>query len=142
VDEGNKRCSVLLVNPTDKRAPQRAMLENIGFRVTELPDWPEDERVVLDYQVVIVRIRTVEGAPMLAARLRAKPRFGRRVLIALVPASTPLKERLSARTSGFDEALTDSCDGRLLTARILRRLRNRPEYHCVLPPGDKRRNAA
>ena len=29
-----------------------------------------------------------------------------------------------------------------IAARILRRLRNRPEYHCVLPPGDRRRRAA
>lgn len=137
-----KQCSVLLINPGDTPSPHRVMLEDLGFRVTEARDWPEDDRAVLGHQVVIIRLRNISGAPMLGARLRAKPRFGRRVLIALVVESTSTQDRLSACTSGFDEVLTDCCDGRLLTARIIRRLRARPEYHCVLPPGDRRRPAA
>jgi DNA-binding response OmpR family regulator len=142
VAESAKQCSVLFVNPGAARTPHRVMLEGIGFRVTEARDWPEDDRAVLDYEVVIVRVRSPESAPMLAARLRAKPRFGRRVLIALVPASVSLKDRHSARASGFDEVLTDCCDGRQLVARILRRLRTRPEYHCFLPPDHRRSPAA
>ena len=142
VPAATKQCSVLLINPMKTPASHRATLEELGFRVTETRDWPDDERAVLEYQVVIVRLQTLVGAPMLGARLRAKPRFGRRVLIALVPAATATDERVSARSSGFDEVLTDCCDSRQLVARILRRLRTRPEYHCVLPPGDRRRSAA
>ena len=142
VKVAKQQCSVLLINPAKSQSPQRGTLEELGFRVTETDDWPDDERAVLEYQVVIVRLQNIVGAPMLGARLRAKPRFGRRVLIALVPASTALQERVSARSSGFDEVLTDCCDARQLVARILRRLRTRPEYHCVLPPGDRRRPAA
>jgi DNA-binding response OmpR family regulator len=131
-----------LINPQGAPSPHRVMFEALGFAVNETRDWPNDERAILDYHVVIVVLRNIGTAPMLAARLRAKPRFGRRVLIALVPASTSTHERLSARTSGFDEVLTDCCDSRQLTARVLRRLRSRPEYHCVLPPADKRRSAA
>ena len=82
---------------------------------------------------MIVRIRSIRNAPMIAARLRAKPRFGRRVLIGLVPTSIPLHERTAALTSGFDEMLNNTCDSRQLIARILKRLRMVPEYHCLLP---------
>ena len=136
-----KQCSVLVVNPGGDPPPHRAVLEHTGFLVTEAREWPDD-RLLLEHHVVIIRLHTVSAAPMVAARVRAKPRFGRRVLIALVPASAALQERISARTSGFDEVLTDCCDGRQLTARILRRLRTRPEYRCVLPPGDRGRPAA
>ena len=137
-----KQCSVLLIDPAPKSAVHRKHLEALGFRVAQERAWPEDDREVLAYEVIIVRLPAMNGAPMIAARLRAKPQFGRRVLIALVPASAPLPDRVSARTSGFDEVLTDCCDPRQLTSRILRRLRTRPEYHCVLPPGDRRRRAA
>ena len=137
-----KQCSVLLVDPAAKPTAHRKQLEALGFRVTQERAWPEDDRAVLDYEVIIVRLPAMNGAPMLAARLRAKPQFGRRVLIALVPASVPVQDRLSARTTGFDEVLSDCCDARQLTSRILRRLRTRPEYHCVLPPGDRKRRAA
>jgi DNA-binding response OmpR family regulator len=141
VPETSKQCSVLLVNPGDALSPHRAILEECGFLVTEAHDWPEDWRAVLDHQVVLIRIRNMNGAPMLAARLRAKPHFGRRVLFALVTEATTNQDRLSARTSGFDEVLADSASGRQLVARILRHLRSRPEYHCFLPP-DRDRPAA
>lgn len=137
-----KQCSVLLIDPAERPTAHRKQLRALGFRVTQERAWPEDDRAVLAYEVIIVRLPATNGAPMLAARLRAKPQFGRRVLIALVPASVPLQDRVSARTSGFDEVLSDCCDPRQLTSRILRRLRTRPEYHCVLPPGDRKRPAA
>lgn len=127
-----KRCSVLLVTD-DGFCTQRAMLENSGFLVTEVRSWPEDAGELLNHHVLLVRIRSMRNAPMLAARLRAKPRFGRRVLIALVPSSASQQERTEASTSGFDEVLDDTCDARQLIARILKRLRMVPEYHCVLP---------
>ena len=77
-------------------------------------------------------------APMLAARLRAKPHFGRRLLIALVPAGTPPPNRRAAEASGFDDVVNDCCDTRHLTTRILRGLRTRPELRCVLPPPERR----
>ncbi len=137
-----KQCSVLLINPTDKSMPQRPMLEEVGFRVHEIREWPEDDTAVLAHEVVIVRVANVGGLPMLAARLRAKPRFGRRVLIALVPESVSSQDRVATRACGFDEVLTYCCDGRLLSARILRRLRTRPEYRCLLPPDHRGRPAA
>jgi hypothetical protein len=141
VANDTKRCSVLLVNTVDDSFPQRAALEDVGFRVTLARQWPDDDRALLEHHVVIVRLREVRDTPMLAARVRAKPRFGHRVLIALVPESASARDCQSARASGFDEVLTNCCDGRQLAARILRRLRMRPEYHCVLP-GDRRRSAA
>jgi hypothetical protein len=127
-----KQCSILLVND-DGGCFQRATLEASGFLVTETRDWPDDDAAILDHHVVIVRIRSIRNAPMIAARLRAKPRFGRRVLLGLIPPDTPLHERTAALTSGFDEVLNDSCDARQLIARILKRLRMVPEYHCLLP---------
>ena len=138
----DKRCSVLLIDSGERPTAHGKQLEAQGFRVTQERAWPENDREVLNYEVIIVRLRAMSGVSMLAARLRAKPQFGRRVLIALVPRAVPMEDRVSARTSGFDEVLTDCCDARQLTSRILRRLRTRPEYHCVLPPGDRRRRAA
>ena len=64
---------------------------------------------------------------MLAARLRAKPRFGRRVLVALVPEPMADAARREAIHSGFDYALVDTCGARDLAAAILRLLRE-PEH--------------
>lgn len=127
-----KQCSILVVTDNGP-CHQRAALENSGFLVSETCDWPEDDNGLLNHHVVIVRVRSIRNAPMIAARLRAKRRFGRRVLIGLVPPDIPLHERAAALTSGFDDVLTDSCDSRQLIARILRRLRMVPEYHCLLP---------
>lgn len=120
----------------------RIALQRLGFLVTESRDWPDGDRTALDYHVVIVAIQDVQTAPMMAARLRAKPRFGQRVLIGLVRASTSAADRLTACASGFDDVLDAGTDSRQLIARVLKRLRARPEYHCMLPPADKRRSAA
>lgn len=136
------QCSVLLINRSGTRMLHRAALQRAGFLVSESRVWPEFDWTALDYHVVIVVIRNMTAAPMVAARLRAKPRFGNRVLIGLVPAATPEGDRLTACSSGFDDVLDDDGDSRQLLARILKRLRARPEYRCVLPPADKRRSAA
>lgn len=138
--DGAKRCSVLLVSPCGPAPLHRTTLEGLGFLVTETSDWPDDERAALGHEVVIIRIRQIQGATMLAARLRAKPRFGQRVLIALVAGPSTPPQRLAVCTSGFDDVLIDTCDSRQLTAAILKRLRLRPEYRCFLP--DRRNSAA
>ena len=75
------------------------------------------------FEVVIVLLRHMEKVAMLAARMRAKPHFGLRVLIAVVPATASADERRAAVGSGFDDAVNESRDARQLVARILRRLR-------------------
>ena len=102
VAESTKRCSVLLVNAGDDSFSQRTALEDVGFLVTLTRQWPDDDRLLLEHQVVIVRLHEVRRAPMLAGCVRAKPRFGRRVLIALVPESATVQECQSARASGFN----------------------------------------
>jgi DNA-binding response OmpR family regulator len=119
------------VNCGNRESPHRDALQQRGFRVTELREWPADD-VVLDSQVVIVVLRRLETICMLAARIRAKPRFGRRILIALVPTVTPA-ERRTAIGAGFDDVIAESGGARVLIARILRLLRMRPEHRCFLP---------
>lgn len=133
-----KQCSLLIVNCTDRETPYGDALERRGFRVTELREWPSDD-VVLDSEVVVLVLAHLETIGMLAARMRAKPRFGRRILIALVPnISGP--DRRTAIGAGFDDAMNDSGSARVLIARILRRLRARPEHRCFLP--ELKRHAA
>ena len=128
-----QQCAVLFVNPERQQSPHASALREIGFRVDEVAEWPDDEETLRNYHAVIVYVRLMNGAPMLAARLRAKPHFGRRLLIALVASATTAAERRSAGTSGFDEVLDNSCDTRHLTGRILRGLRARAELRCLLP---------
>jgi hypothetical protein len=137
-----KQCAVLFVNPVPQESAHPAYLREMGFLVEEIRDWPEDDRKVREYHVIIVRVRAIDAAPMLAARLRAKPHFGRRLLIALVDPDTPLHDRRCAQASGFDDVINDCCDSRQLVGRILRGLRTRPELRCALPPSLTRRSAA
>src|SRR5262245_52300512 len=129
-----KQCAVMFVNPVRERTAHPEAMRGMGFIVDEITDWPADQLSVRDYHVVIVRLEDADAAPMLAARLRAKPHFGRRLLIALVPERTPQPDRRAAETSGFDDVVNDGCDTRHLTTRILRGLRTRTELRCVLPP--------
>ena len=137
-----KQCAVLFVNPDSPASDHPEKMRGMGFRVEEVTEWPDDNESVRNYHVIIVHVRKMNGAPMMAARLRAKPHFGRRLLIALVAADTAAADRRAAEASGFDEVMNDCCDSRLLTTRILRGLRARPELRCVLPPGLTRRSAA
>jgi hypothetical protein len=133
-----KQCSILIVN-CGAETSHRQALERIGFHVSETCEWPADD-LITAFEVVIVLLRHMQTAGMLAARMRAKPHFGHRVLIAVVPSTASTDERRSAVGSGFDDAVGESRDSRLLIARILRRLRLRPEYRCFLP--DRKRRAA
>jgi hypothetical protein len=64
--------------------------------------------------------------------MRVKPRFGRRILIALVPTVTPADRRVAVG-AGFDDVVSEAGGARGLIARILRVLRTRPEHRCFLP---------
>jgi hypothetical protein len=136
-----KQCAVLFVNPERKELTHPSDMRKLGFVVHETRDWPADE-VVRQYHVIVVRVSAIGAAPMLAARLRAKRHFGRRLLIALVDAGTLLHERKAAEASGFDDVLNECCDTRQLTTRMLRRIRMRPELRCALPSPVPRRPAA
>jgi hypothetical protein len=137
-----KQCAVLFVNPVGQDSTHPATLRSLGFLVDDVAEWPCGDGAIRNYHVAIVHVRETAAAPMLAARLRAKPHFGRRLLIALVPAGSPAAERRSAEARGFDDVVNDCCDTRHLATRILRGLRARPELQCVLPPSLTRKPAA
>lgn len=134
-----KQCSVLVVNPGGRETAHAQALERRGFRIVETAEWPADS-VVLEYEVVIVGLRQMETVCIVATRMRAKPRFGRRVLIGITLAPPSAEERRNAIASGFDDVVPESRDSRILIARILRRLRALPEHRCYLP--DLKRPAA
>ena len=79
---------------------------------------------------------------MLAARLRAVPHFGRRVLIALMSDEVSPNDRREAVMCGFDRTLSDACPAREIAAQVLRLLRAYPEYRCLLRTPSGRRKAA
>ena len=133
-----KQCSVLIVNCGPQRLYRQA-LERIGFHVAETSEWPADE-LVTTVEVVIVSLRQMHAVAMLAARMRAKPHFGQRVLIAVVPPTATADDRRSAISGGFDDVVSESKDARPLVASVLRLLRLRPEHRCSLP--DRKRRAA
>jgi DNA-binding response OmpR family regulator len=137
--EAVKQCAVLVINTDGREDPYRSTLQKVGFRVVETAEWPADE-VIRGFEVVIVLLRRMEAVSMLAARLRAKPHFGQRVLIAVAPGPTTPEERRAGIGCGFDDVVSESRDARLLIARILRQLRARPEHRCFLP--DLKRRAA
>lgn len=134
-----KRCTVLIVDPGRGENAYRQVLERRGFRVNQITGWPEDD-VVKVHEVVIVVLRHIGLTGMLAARMRAKPGFGNRVLIAVVPKPLTGDQRRTGMLSGFDDVVTESDGGRALLAKILQRLRARPEHRCLLP--ERRRSAA
>ena len=134
-----KQCAVLVINVNGAATPHRLTLEKVGFRVVETSEWPADE-LIREFEVVIVLLHRMETVSMLAARLRAKPHFGQRVLIAVAPGAASPEERRAAIGSGFDDVVDESPDTRLLVARILRQLRARPQHRCFLP--DLKRRAA
>ena len=134
-----KQCSVLIVSCDDQETTHRQALESRGFLVVETREWPDDG-VVHAYEVVIVVLRHMESMGMLAARMRAKPRFGHRVLIGISPGTPTSDDRRNAIAAGFDDVIAESGGSRALIARILQRLRARPEHRCLLP--DRKRSAA
>ncbi len=136
------QCSILYVAPLSNFEEARAVgLRSLGFKVETSEDMPASETVAR-YHAVIVRAGDERDLPMLAARLRAKRHFGRRVLVALVPDGMPARHRRDVVLSGFDHTLPDTCGARDLAATVLRLLRPYPEYRCLLRlPGGRRKAA-
>lgn len=133
------QCSVLFV--TDGHDTQAAGLRSLGFTVLESNDLPPTDDYA-SHHAIIVGDRPGLSLPMLAARLRVKPHFGRRILIALVPPSTADRTKREAVWSGFDVILPSTCSARDLAATILTRLRPYPEFRCLLRSPGGRRKAA
>jgi hypothetical protein len=138
-----KQCSVLFIDPRKEPSDHRLALKRAGLAVTVISAWPDD-RALLDANVVIVVVEVGQAA-MVAARLRARAGFGRRLLIGLVTSVVSASDRRSAIASGFDDVVAEVSAPRELTTRVLRRLRADPENPCDLPrekPRDKKRSAA
>ncbi len=135
------QCSILYVTPFGGTATQAAGLRALGFRVDECEELPTSEAFTVYHAVILGPVGRCDLA-MLAARLRAKPHFGRRVLLALVPDAMGDRDRREAVLCGFDSTLPDTCADRDLAAAILRLLRPYPEYRCLLRRPGGRRKAA
>lgn len=128
----SKQCSVLVINSSGRETAHCQSLQLRGFRVIELREWPVDE-VVLEHEVVIIVLRRLDSVSVTAARMRAKPRFGNRVLIGVNESAPSAGERRHAVLAGYDDLVGESRDSRVLIARILRMLRARPEHRCLVP---------
>ena len=136
-----KQCGILFVGPcgTDQRRLEG--LRSLGFRVDESDHLPSTDELA-HYQAVVVRAPSGGSLPMIATRLRAKPHFGRRVLLALVKDGVSDRDKREAMMCGFDHTLADTCTARDVAAHILRLLRAFPEYRCLLRAPNGRRRAA
>jgi hypothetical protein len=134
------QCSILYVT-AHSDGTRVGGLKALGFHVDQCEDLPGADALSA-YHAVIVRTDVGSGLPMLAARLRAKRHFGRRVLLALVPDVMADRAKREAIHSGFDQALIESCGARDLAATILRLLRPYPEFRCILRAPGGRRKAA
>ena len=134
------QCSILYVTPRGD-GTQVGGLKALGFHVDEGRELPPSDALTR-YHAIIVRAHDGFQLPMLAARMRAKPHFGRRVLVALVPEAMADRDKREAIHSGFDYTLPESCGVRDLAAAILRLLRPYPEYRCILRAPGGRRKAA
>jgi hypothetical protein len=135
------QCSVLFVNASSERTSHVAVLRALGFAVLETSDLPPNGDI-LNHHVVVLSVPASSQLASIATRLRAQPKFGRRILIALVPDSTLESDCRDGVASGFDDVLRRSTDGRTLAASIVKRLRHVPEYRCMLRPLTRRREAA
>jgi hypothetical protein len=134
-----KQCAVLVVNGSGREVTHTQALRQRGFRVVETAEWPADD-VITQYEVVVVVLREMDIISVVAARMRAKPRFGNRVLIGVTRMPPSAAERRLAIVSGFDDMVGESHDSRILIARILQQLRSRPEHRCLVP--ERKRPAA
>jgi DNA-binding response OmpR family regulator len=127
-----KQCSVLVINIRGTETRYRLPLERVGFRVVETDQWPADE-LIRAFEVVILMLRDMKNVSMVAARLRAKPYFGQRVLLAIATGTSSVDDRRTLIECGFDDVVNETHDSRVVIARILRQLRARPEHRCFLP---------
>ena len=135
------QCGILFIGRCGCDRERIAALRSLGFRVEETAEVPSPEELARHHAVVI-RVLPNTSLPMLGARLRGRPRFGRRALIALVGSTVTDRQKREATMSGFDLTMPDSCSARDLAAHILRLLRGYPEYRCLLRAPNGRRKAA
>jgi hypothetical protein len=135
------QCGILFIGRCGSDDRRLAALRSLGFRVDESEHLPSGDDLHV-YHAMIVRSQPGCSLPMVGARLRAKPHFGRRVLIALVAGDVSDRDNREAMMSGFDLTLHDGCSARDITAHILRLLRGIPEYRCLLRAPNGRRKAA
>src|SRR5262245_55098636 len=126
-----EQCSILYINTGGVTETQAAALRALGFDVVEIDDVPPRDTLA-KHHAVIVRLKHGPRLTSVAARLRAAPLFGRRVLIALVPASVTMRERRDAVDCGFDLVMPEQSSARDLAASILSLLRRYPEHRCLL----------
>lgn len=137
--ERTTQCSILYVTVRDARSPVDG-LRALGFRVDEVRELPANDALAR-YHALVFRADDCH-LPMLAARLRAKPHFGRRIMVALVPSVMADRDKREAVHSGFDSTLPETCGVRDLAAAILRLLRPYPEFRCILRSPGGRKKAA
>ena len=135
------QCSILYVNTDGFTDTHTRALRSLGFTVVERNDVPSREELP-KYHAVVLRAHDNCSLTSVATNLRAAPRFGRRVLIALVPESVPAQARREAVHSGFDAVVPALCSARDLAAVILSLLRKYPEHRCVLRAHLNRRRPA
>ena len=135
------QCSILFIKPGTRTDTHEKALRALGFSVDVVSDLPPSE-ILTAYHAVVLAVDISYNLAVLGTRLRAKPRFGRRVLIALVPDAFSERQRRDATMCGFDLTLPSACSPRDLAANILRRLRPYPEYRCLLRAPKGRRKAA
>jgi hypothetical protein len=134
------QCSILYINTDGCANTQVNALRALGFDVIEAGDVPPRETLATHHGVV-VRMKDGRRMTTVAARLRAAPLFGRRALIALVPASVTTRERRDAVHCGFNVVLPQESSARDLAALILSLLRRFPEHKCLLRSHNNRRRA-
>ena len=137
----DRQCGILFIGPCGSDHQRIAALRSMGFLVDESEHFPSTEELAA-YHAVVVRASPGCSLTMVGAKLRAKPLFGRRVLIALVGDGVSERDKREAMMSGFDQAMPDSCSARDIAAQILRLLRGFPEYRCLLRAPHGRRKAA
>ena len=94
---------------------------------------PSDDAMLVQFPVVILAATSVNSLPMIATRLRAKAGFGRRVIVARVPDDTAAERIRPLLLCGVDEVFVDGTPTRAVAARIVQRLRERPELQCEYP---------
>jgi len=131
-----RQCAILYINAISGERTHVDGLRALGFQVHEASDLPPGDPLE-DYHAVVIQAPEGVRLPVLAARLRAKPRFGRRVMIAVVPDTTTERQRREAVDAGFDLTMPSASGPRDLGDAILSRLRRYPEHHCVVRTGPR-----
>ncbi len=101
----------------------------LGFTVIER-DVPSNDAMLVQFPVVVLAATSVNLLPMIATRLRAKAGFSRRVIVARVPDNTKAEAIRPLLLCGIDDVFVEGTPARAVAARIVQRLRERPELAC------------